>query len=243
MNNYNNIITQASKIVFNVAQHNFSQLKNKNITQKKDGSFVTDFDTAIDNDLIQNLSQVFPKIPFISEESQPDELIIKGLSWCIDPIDGTHNFMMNIPYYAVSVGLLYDGKPVAGIIYNPLNDNLLVGGESIPLTLNGSTISINNSSMIITTNRSHSLEDKEKEALLIQRILTSSSLKYRRFGSCALDIMHLILGNIGAVYIIGNNQWDWAAGYAIARSSGITISQNDDYILMNSPHLREHMVK
>jgi len=237
------IITKASKLVVEVAQFNFEKIENKNIVQKKDGSFVTNFDTSIDQGLINILYKTFPTIGFISEESQDDTSDLPGLTWCIDPIDGTHNFMMDIPYYAVSVGLLSDGVPVAGIIYDPLLQQVLVGGKEVPLMLNNLLISPHNNSFVVTTNRSHSPHDKQRELKFIQEIYNIPQLKYRRLGSCALDIMNIILGRIGGTYIIGNSKWDWAAGYAIARYSGYEIQRKKDLIIIGSQHLQKHMLK
>lgn len=242
MDTYKNIINKVKPHVKKVAKESFSSLHNKNITQKKDGSFVTDFDIAIDHALQRELSNLFPEIPFISEESQPDIQAIEGLAWCIDPIDGTHNFMLDIPYYAVSVGLLHDGKPVAGIIYEPTSGNLLVGGENIPLSINNQSLNINNQSMIITSGRSHEKDMKILEREYIEKILTQDQLKYRRFGSCALDLMNLVLGRIGGVYILGNSIWDWAAGYAIAQAAGYVIEHKEETIVIYSKHLKEHIL-
>jgi len=241
MNDYQNIIRQASGIIRIIAKKNFSQLKDKNITQKKDGSFVTDFDTAIDVALINGLSDLFPDIGFISEESQSNQTTIPGLVWCIDPIDGTHNFMMNIPYYAVSVGLLLDGDPIAGIIYDPISDNIICGGKGMITELNNKEITLKNDSFIVGTNRSHSLVDKKREQEYIQVLLENPLIKYRRFGSCALDLMNLVRGRIGAIYIIGNDIWDWSAGYAIAEASGLEIIHDGDIIRVNAQHLSEHL--
>lgn len=237
------IINQAKKIVFEVAQEQFKNLNDKNINKKKDGSFVTRFDLSIDTYLTQELSKAFPDIKFISEESQSNTADIPGFAWCIDPIDGTHNFMMDIPYYAVSVGLLRDGMPVAGVIYDPNSHRMISGGEDLPLMLNDREYVISNQSYIVTTNRSHQEKDKKRESEYITQILKTPNLKYRRLGSCALDIMNLLTGSIGAVVIIGNSKWDWAAGYAIVKNSTLVIHQIEDLIIMSSQHLKEAMVK
>ena len=233
---YIDIINTTADIVRNVALEKFAQLENKNITQKKDGSFVTDFDIAIDTQLTQELKRAFPSISFISEESQADTSMVTGLAWCIDPIDGTHNFMNDIPYYAISVGLLKDGEPVAGIIYDSISDDLLIGGENIPVCLNGEVLEVKNTSRIVVTGRSHSQDDKIKEANIVSIILKSENIKYRRFASCALDIMNMVRGRIGAVIVIGNSKWDWSAGYAIAKKAEHIIQHIDEnhFVISNN---------
>lgn len=242
MNKYTNIVTKAAEIIRSVARRNFSSLKEKNISKKKDGSFVTDFDLTIDRELTQSLGESFPEINFISEESQDDTSVSSGLVWCIDPIDGTHNFMTNIPYYAVSVGLLFDGVPVAGIIYDPMEDVVVVGGEDVPFAFNNLDVRYQNESMIVVTGRSHSADDNLKEQEVAIFLMQSSDLKYRRLGSCAMDIMNLLRGRIGAVVVVGNSKWDWAAGYAIAKSAGFHIHHIDEtHFVISSEKLKEKL--
>lgn len=241
--NISEIINVAAVQIVKITQDKFSKTDVKKITQKKDGSFVTQFDVSIDQALTGSLKKKFPQIKFISEEIQSDESDLVGLAWCIDPIDGTHNFMMDIPYYAVSVGLLRDGKPIAGIIYNPVQDQLLVGGKGTPVKINGSELNVSNNSLVVTTNRSHEAVDRQHELDLVSKIFLKPELKYRRFGSCALDIMNLVLGSIGGTYIIGNSKWDWSAGYAIAESAGLVIRQDKNMIIIHSEHISQHMVK
>lgn len=236
MNNYQSIITQAANIVQSVAKKNFIALKEKNITQKKDGSFVTDIDNAIDADLHASLISLFPDIGFISEESQEDTSATAGLVWCIDPIDGTHNFMNDIPYYAVSVGLLHDGFPVAGILYDPIEDQIITGGKEVETSFNKFVLPADNNSKVVVTGRSHQDVDKQKEEVIVMALMKSPVLKYRRFGSCALDIMNMLRGRIGGVVVIGNSKWDWSAGYAIAQVFGYDITHVDDnHFVISAP--------
>tara|TARA_B100001179_G_C18603238_1_gene411916 strand:- start:3743 stop:4477 length:735 start_codon:yes stop_codon:yes gene_type:complete len=239
---YRNIIHQASLEVKKISQEKFVDTYNKNITKKSDGSFVTDVDVTLDIEISTALKRLFPAIHIISEESQPDISTVSGLAWCIDPIDGTHNFMNDIPYYAVSVGLLFDGVPVAGILYDPMTEDIITGGEGLPLMINNKNYKSLNNSFIVTTGRSHLNKDRETESVLVGKILSSKNLKYRRFASCALDLMNLIRGRIGAVIVVGNSPWDWSAGYAIAKHAGYSIEHKDEeHFVVFSSHLKDSL--
>lgn len=240
---YKDLLENASNIVREVASTKLLHSQSKKITVKKDASFVTNFDLDIDRELRTKLKHAFPDIEFISEEIQKDTDITKNLCWCIDPIDGTHNFIFNIPYYAISVGLLLNGKPIAGIIYDPISNDILTGMKELGVFINGKPFSVENTSCIITTNRSHKKEDKDQENIYINKILEKKNLKYRRFASCALDLMNIVQGRIGATYVIGNSIWDWAAGYAIAETAGYIICHKDkSYFYVTSTYLKNEII-
>ena len=93
--------------------------------QKDDGSTVTAADLASQDALCRRLSALEP-VPIIAEEMTPSEQQAAwdqgGRLWCIDPLDGTRNFSCGIPFFAVSVALLEGGRPVMGIVYDPIAD-------------------------------------------------------------------------------------------------------------------------
>lgn len=242
MNDYKKTIISISPLIRYLCQEYFLQVHQLKIEQKNDGSFVTNCDIEIDTKIKELLKDAFPRASFISEESQSNTEHQEGFVWCIDPIDGTHNFMMDIPYYAVSIALLFNGNPIAGIIYDPSSNDILYGGEEIEVTLNDKPLEYENSSMIVVTNRSHSKKNKERECDIVNQILSfSDSLKFRRFGSCALDIMNFVRGRIGAVYIIGNDLWDWSAGMAIVKGlqNNISIEKKEDFFYIVSHSLKD----
>lgn len=238
---YKEILPILTRVVREVGEKYLETAHELEKTKKTDGSFVTQVDVAIDQTLKEKLNEQFPNISFISEELQSDTTQVQGLVWCIDPIDGTHNFMNGIPYYAISVGLLLDGEPLLGAIYDPTTQNLLSGGRDMGIFMNSEPFETVNNSMIIVSGRSHTLEDKKREQAVVNSIF-EGELKYRRFCSLALDIMNLVCGKIGAVRVINNSMWDWAAGYVLAQEAGYTIDHYDtaNFIIYDSK-LSEHV--
>ena len=151
--NYSETLKTLEDIVREVGEKHFTNVKDFTCSEKQDGSLVTEIDISVDASLSKKLKEVFPSVLFISEESQSDVAQTQGLVWCIDPIDGTHNFVNNIQYFAVSVGLLLNGAPLLGVIYDPTSGDILSGGSGIGVFLNKEDMLIENTSNIIVSGR------------------------------------------------------------------------------------------
>lgn len=236
--NYTTSLPIISKIVQEIGEKYLCTDNISSTKIKEDGSYVTNVDVLIDKALHEKLHKEFPDIPFVSEELDANSSY-QGLSWCIDPIDGTHNFMNDIPYYGISVGLLLDGQPVLGVIYNPHSGDIISGAQELGLFLNNIPFQRTGTSLVITSGRSHSAKDKEKELVFINSVF-KGRLIYRRFSSLALDIMSLLIGRVGAVRVIGNSKWDWSAGYILAQEAGLIITHfTDNNFIIYDPKLSE----
>ncbi|MEN8173919.1 MAG: inositol monophosphatase, partial [Chloroflexota bacterium] len=98
---------------------------------KIDGSFLTEADLATQARISQALKEHYPDTAFLGEEmtvEEQHELLVNSDSlWCLDPLDGTSNFAVGTPYYAVSLALIEQGVPVLGIVYDPNRDECFVG--------------------------------------------------------------------------------------------------------------------
>ena len=97
---------------------------------KADGSFVTEADLAVQERITNILKQHYPQTPLLGEEMTADEqselLANSDSLWCLDPLDGTSNFAVGTPYYAISLALIERGVPTLGIVYDPNRDECFV---------------------------------------------------------------------------------------------------------------------
>ena len=97
---------------------------------KKDGTRVTEVDETISRELFSSLQRAFPNDDFCSEESEESETDLNGeFNWVLDPVDGTNNYAVGIPECAISLGLLKNGYPIYGFIYDYGRDIILQGGK------------------------------------------------------------------------------------------------------------------
>ncbi len=188
-------------------------------TYKADNSVVTEADRRVEDFLVERISPLHPQANIVTEESRHPFDPEKALTFAVDPIDGTDVFSQGMPGWCVSVGLL-DGDltPIAGVIFAPRLDLLIVANGNRGATLNGSALppprparSISTRSNLMVTSRIHKQLD-----------LSGYIGKIRGIGSAALHLcFHLIYpAVIGALEGPGVHIWDIAAAHAINRAQG-----------------------
>lgn len=108
------------------------------VKEKGEDNPLTDADLASDRILADRLRAAFPDFGWLSEESVDDPVRLqKDFAWIVDPLDGTKEFTLGIPEFVVSIGLVQAGRPVLGVLYNPIKDELFAGVVGEGATFNG----------------------------------------------------------------------------------------------------------
>jgi myo-inositol-1(or 4)-monophosphatase len=143
--------------------------------------------------------------------------------WVIDPIDGTVNFFYGIPHFAISIALRQAGRIVAGVIYDPLRDELWAVEEGGVATLNAQPIAVSKrrdlSEAIVSVGVAKSIESINRGLPLLERMLRSAK-KCRMMGSAALDVAYVACGRLDAYVENSISLWDVAAGILLLESAG-----------------------
>lgn len=156
-----------------------------------------------------------------------------GITWVVDPIDGTVNYLYDLPFYGVSVaatvadggpGTMEDGRrAIAGAVYLPVFDELFVAWEGGGSFLNGERLSGPASTSLdvtlLATGFGYTQERRTEQASILSQVLPRVR-DIRRMGSAAADLCMLAAGRIDAYYERGLNPWDYAAAVLIAREAG-----------------------
>ncbi len=169
-------------------------------------------------------------------ERRPDDAILgeeggetgegAALRWIVDPLDGTVNFLFGLPQWCVSVAVHDDDGGVAGVVFDPLHDELFAGERDGDATLNGEPITGSRSSdlatAMIATGFSYDAEVRQLQAEVLTRLLPHVR-DVRRMGSAALDLACTAAGRYDAYYERALNQWDTAAGIVLCRCSGLEV--------------------
>ena len=120
-----NVIAKACYKAARPGVRAFGEVANLQVSRKGPGDFVSKADIRTDRILREELAFARPDFGFLTEEDAPVESTnFEGQRWIIDPLDGTANFLHGIPFFAISVGLEQKGEMVAGVIYDPLRDEL-----------------------------------------------------------------------------------------------------------------------
>jgi myo-inositol-1(or 4)-monophosphatase len=187
---------------------------------------VTAFDRAAEATIVERLQRERPGDAIVGEEGT-DQAGTTGYAWYLDPIDGTTNFVYDLPTWCCSVAVAYDGEMLAGAVYVPALDELFSAGLGHGATLNGAPIAPSATTdlglALVATGFSYAAEARRAHAETIARLI-GSVRDIRRMGSAAIDLCFVAAGRVDAYFEGPLNPWDMAAGDLIAREAGAITS-------------------
>lgn len=224
-----NIDTQLLKdIIIAVANKELMpHFANVSYQSKNDNSIVTKADIAAQESIRRQLKENWPDIPLMGEEMSTEEqaLILnsKKSIWCLDPLDGTSNFAAGIPYFAISLALICNGKTLLGVVYDPSRDEYFQAqndNDRLSVSLNGKNLAPLSSSNTLK-NAMAIIDLKRLTKNIAARVASEPPYaSQRNFGASALDWCWLAVKR-SHIYLHGNqNIWDYAAGELIFRAAG-----------------------
>ncbi len=215
------------------------RVKTDQIEEKFLNGLVSYVDKEAEKMLVAGLSKLLPEAAFITEEATVEQAE-KELTWVIDPLDGTTNFLHGLPHFSISVGLLEDGKPVLGVVENvPLGEHFWAF-EKGGAFLNGEKIRCREtknlaSALAATGFPYHNFERVDAYFSTLDAFMKKCR-GVRRFGSAALDLAWVAAGRFDFFYEHGLNAWDVAGGAVLVAEAGGRItdySGGSDFIFGN----------
>jgi myo-inositol-1(or 4)-monophosphatase len=186
---------------------------------------VTAADTALEALVRERLAQLRPGEPVVGEEgggaAEPG-----AVTWVVDPIDGTVNFLYGLPWYAVSLAATRDGDSLAGVVAEPASGRLWSAALGAGATCDGRPLhpsAVTELDMtLVGTGFAYSAERRARQAAFVAGLLPRVR-DLRRSGSSALDVCSVAAGWLDAHLEHGTNWWDWAASALIAREAGAVV--------------------
>ena len=196
---------------------------------------LNDFVTAVDREsedlIVSCLDERCPGIPFLAEESD-DRKAAGGERWIIDPLDGTTNYLHGYPCFSVSIALETGGDIVAGVVLDPVRDELYAAERRRGATLNGTEIAVSGvrdlAAALLVTGFPFKILDRLDAYLAGLRLLLQRSSGLRRDGSAALDLCYVGAGRLDGFWEFGLSPWDVAAGALIVGEAGGRVSDAMD---------------
>jgi len=190
---------------------------------------VTKFDKASETLITEGLAKVRPDDSIIGEEGAAKQGT-SGITWHIDPIDGTTDFYFDLPMWAVSIGAVDEHGPLAGAVYVPALGEMFCGARTEGSTLNGMPISVRDNNDIadalVCTGYSYLISERKVHAKRVADIVMKVR-DIRRFGAAAVDLCFVACGRLDAYFEEHLNSWDLIAGQVIATEAGAVFS---DYV-------------
>jgi myo-inositol-1(or 4)-monophosphatase len=192
--------------------------------RKNDGSLCTEADLAAQEVLARKLQAIL-NVPVIGEEMAEAEQVSSWANgkegvWCIDPIDGTSNFVRGLPYFAVSVALVREGRSTLGVVYNPVSEEAFAAETERGAFLNGERLQ----SRSVATSLSGALANVDMKRLgskLVEQLAVNPPYaSQRNFGACTLDWCYTAAGRYDVYLHGGQKLWDYAAGSLVLQEAG-----------------------
>lgn len=202
---------------------------------KGDVDLVTVADRTVEKLIRTRLGEVFPDHGIYGEEGTRERLD-QQLRWYVDPLDGTTNFAHGLPHFCVSMGLERrspdlpegrDGEMIAGVIYDPMRDELFSAERGGGATLNGRPIHVSPTLNLAESLISTGFPSRKRHAtpnIHFYQEFTLRSHGVRRMGSAALDLAYVACGRFEAFWEFNLNPWDTSAGFLLVEEAGGRIS-------------------
>lgn len=202
---------------------------------------VTSADLEIEQFILAALQEATPGASVLGEEGTA----VKGttdIGWIIDPIDGTVNFLYDLPVIAVSIAATRGDQVVAGAVADVLRKEIFAARLGHGATLNGHAITVSPitgmADALIATGFSYAAETRSEEAKVVSRILPAAR-DIRCFGSSALNLAWVACGRIDGYWESDVKPWDVAAGGLLANEAGAAVDlcspSGDDHVLAAAP--------
>lgn len=202
------------------------------ISYKGDVDLVTQADVRSERSITARLREAFPDHRITGEElgNEGAQEESSRYRWLVDPLDGTTNFAHGFPVFAVSIGLLEDGEPVAGVVYHPSTDEMFSARRGAGARLNGDPIHVSPvarlaDSLLGTGFPTHKRSETPNMRYYWEYTLRSHGV--RRAGAAALDLCSVACGRFEAFWEFGLKPWDTAAGILLVREAGGQVTDFD----------------
>ena len=227
--NLEKLTSQVCKLAIETANfisNEVNRLRSSDIEIKSANNFVTYVDKQSEKRLVVGLSLILPGSGFIAEENP--SLQTKELTWIIDPLDGTANFIHGVPVYCISIGLMNKNEKVLGVIYEINLKECFYTWKDAPSYLNGNQVHVTDTGKLADTLFATGFPYYDYERLdpflNFFKYMMQHTHGIRRLGSAAADLAYVACGRFDGFYEYGLSPWDVAAGSLIVKNAGGKVS-------------------
>ena len=223
-----NVMVKAARRAGRSLKRDLGELEHLQVSLKGPRNFVTAADRRAEEMLREDLQKARPGYGFLGEEGGFHEGADKSHRWIVDPLDGTTNFLHGIPHFAVSIALERDGAIVAGMVYNPANEDLFLAERGKGAYLNDRRMRVAARSKLAEAVVACGLPHYGRGDLVLGRAEIAAAQQHfaglRRYGAAALDLAWIAAGRLDAYWERDLSSWDMAAGSILVREAGGFVS-------------------
>jgi myo-inositol-1(or 4)-monophosphatase len=219
------IMVRAARAAARHLTRDFGELEHLQVSIKGPGDFVSAADRRAERVVREELKRARPDWGFLLEESGHVPGASKLNRWIVDPLDGTSNFLHAIPHFAVSIALEQANEIVAGVVYDPIKEELFVAERGNGAFLNDRRIRVSrrselDQSLVACGLPVQTWRGRSKGFARQLEIVSDHVAGVRRFGACSLDLAYIAAGRLDGYWEYGVFPWDFAAGMLLVREAG-----------------------
>ena len=203
-----------------------------NIQEKgRQGDLVTEADKLAEKEVLKVLNRHLPNHQILAEESGSLGNADSEYLWAIDPLDGTTNYAHGLPLAATSVGLIIDGIPSVGAVYNPFSNELFRAATGLGATCNRQAIQVSKTTTLreslLITGFAYDRRETNDNNYAEFCHMTHLTQGVRRLGCASMDLAAVACGRLDGYWERGIQPWDMAAGIVILSEAGGKITAYD----------------
>ena len=233
-----NIMIKASEKASKILIKDFGEIEKLQVSKKGPYDFVTNSDLKTEQIIIDELKKAKPNYSILSEEKGIENNKDENNTWIIDPIDGTINYLHGIPHFAISIALKSYDQIIAGLIYDPIKDEMFYAEKNNGAYFNNQRIKV-------------SKKNKIEDCLFVagSKINYDNELLIRNSGCAALDMAYVASGRYDGYFQKNINLWDIAAGIIIVKEAGGILNEinlssiNDLKIIASNNSINNELVQ
>ncbi len=205
----------------------FDQLERLTVTEKRLNDFVSEADVLAEQEIIQILRKTYPNHGILAEESG-EQSGQDEFEWVIDPLDGTTNFLHGIPHFAISIGFRHKNRLEAGLVYDPIRQELFVASRGQGAQVNDRRIRVSGintlENALLGTGFPFRHPQHQLAYLSFFNSLFGRCVEIRRAGAASLDLSYVASGRLDGFWEMSLKPWDIAAGALIVQEAGGLVS-------------------
>ena len=219
-----NVMTAAARRAARSLLRDFGEVEQLQVSMKGPADFVSAADRRAEDTIRAELKKARPGYGFVFEERGVEEGADTSNRWLVDPLDGTTNFLHGIPQFSISIALERDSRLFAGIIYDPVRDEMFWAEDGAGAYVNETRLRVaarqHIEDAVVVTGIPHRGRGGKDGYLPQLQAMMETVSGIRRFGSAALDLAWVAAGRFDGYWEHGLKPWDLAAGIVLVREAG-----------------------
>ncbi len=226
-----NVMEAAARKAARGLLRDFGEVEQLQVSRKGPADYVSAADLRVERIIAEELGRARPSFGFNMEESGTRPGADAEQTWIVDPIDGTTNFIHGIPHFAITIAYRNKAEIMAGIVYQPLSDELFWAEKGLGAFVNNRRLRVTGrqklEDALVATGLPFKGKPKHADYMATLAAILPEVAGVRRFGSAALDLAWVAAGRFDAFWEFALSPWDVAAGILLVREAGGSVADLD----------------